>query len=293
MPSISCEKCATINDSEDRFCRECGFSFRLNVREESSSSDTSRCSKCKVVISSAIKLKALGKEWHQECFVCSRCGCELKGGFFPHEGEPYCEADYDDLFLKKCSGCNRSIEGTYFDDRRGGIYHENCFKCSICNKSLDNAFFWHNDKVCCQTCGQVKVTIPSSSSSGNSNFGGARCLKCNKNFENGAKVLNIEGKQYHEHCFTCFVCGSIIGTSSYTVAPNEFDRFCCTKCAESGRADKCGKCGQVLLGTKITALGKKFHTGCFKCSSCGDNIPQNVDFFTSSTGLPVCKSCFN
>jgi len=293
MPSPhNCEKCATINDSEDRFCRECGFSFQLSHRGDStSSSDTSRCYKCKVVISSAIKLKALGKEWHQECFTCNKCGIELKGGFFPHEGEPYCETDYDDMFLKKCSKCNRSIDNSYFDDRKGGIYHEDCFRCTSCNKVLGDAFFWKDDKIQCQSCGATKVTVPTNS--GHLNFGGAKCLKCSKHFENGARVLNIEGKQYHESCFTCFVCGSTIGTGSYTIAPNEYDRFCCTNCAESGKADKCAKCGQVLLGTKINALGKKWHNACFKCSSCGDPIPQHNDFFTASNGLPLCKSCFH
>jgi len=264
--------------------------------DSSSSEGMPRCAKCQVVISSSVRLKALGQDWHQECFVCNRCGKELKGGYYPHDSKPYCEDDYDDLFLKKCTACNRSIEGTYYDDRRGGYYHAACFICKECGASLENSFLWNDkDKIVCDSCGkksQNSMQRGFNPGSSKSSYGNHKCAKCSNAFENGTKMLNMEnGKKYHEHCFTCFICGTVIGVNTYTVAPYEEDRVCCMKCTE-GKAEKCGKCGQVMLGTKITALGKKFHDQCFRCTRCQDQIPQNVDFFSNSIGEPVCKSCF-
>jgi len=275
---IACSQCGTSNDSDDRFCCECGTTLKTNA------TDVSRCGKCSVVITSPIKLKALGKEWHQECFVCAKCGSELKGGFFPHDNVPYCEQDYDELFLKKCTGCNKHIDGTYFDDRRGGIYHPACFKCQICGVLLEQAFFWKDDKACCQSCGQIVTTVFAQSKE--------RCDRCNKPFEHGSKMLTIEKNKYHEHCFSCYVCGTVIGANTYTVAPYDEDKVCCMQCAESGRAEKCSKCGQVMLGYKLSALEKKYHTQCFKCSKCSTNIVENSEFYTGNLGEPICKSCY-
>jgi len=260
-----------------------------NEEFSSSSEGMPRCARCGVVISSSIRLKALGQDWHQECFSCIRCGKELKGGFFPHENKPYCEEDYDDMFLKKCTSCSRPIEGTYFDDRRGGFYHAACFKCNLCGASLESSFIWNDQgKICCEPCGRKSQKSISVTSATNE-----RCGKCNKPFENGSKMLNVEeGIKYHEHCFTCFVCGTVIGVGSYTLAPFEEHRYCCMRCADNGRAEKCAKCGQVMLTNKINALGKKFHEQCFKCSQCGTSINENEDFFTSSIGQPLCKGCF-
>lgn len=39
-------------------------------------------------------LKAMGGDWHEECFKCGRCGRKLGGGasFFVEDGVAYCEA---------------------------------------------------------------------------------------------------------------------------------------------------------------------------------------------------------
>ncbi|KAI8339445.1 hypothetical protein BC941DRAFT_349262 [Chlamydoabsidia padenii] len=51
----------------------------------------------------------------------------------------------------------------------------------------------------------------------------------------------------------------------------------------------CGACNKpVSTGVMVTALGKKWHAGCFTCSTCGDSLDK-VEFFEKD-GKPFCTS---
>lgn len=53
---------------------------------------------------------ALGKQWHPEHFTCDHCNQELgTRNFFERDGNPYCEADYHNLFSPRCAYCNAAI----------------------------------------------------------------------------------------------------------------------------------------------------------------------------------------
>ena len=54
----------------------------------------------------------MGKDWHPECFNCTKCHIPLSpDNFFEKNGKPYCEKDYYDLFSPKCYACLKPIKG--------------------------------------------------------------------------------------------------------------------------------------------------------------------------------------
>jgi len=53
---------------------------------------------------------ALDAKWHEACFVCSHCSAPFgENPCFQHEGKPYCQADFLELFSRKCAKCNQGI----------------------------------------------------------------------------------------------------------------------------------------------------------------------------------------
>ena len=52
----------------------------------------------------------MGHPWHPECFRCTVCVKPLSpDNFKEHDGKPYCEKDYNNLFAPKCAGCKGPI----------------------------------------------------------------------------------------------------------------------------------------------------------------------------------------
>jgi len=55
-------------------------------------------------------LLALDKIWHIEHFVCAHCKRQLGTDiFYENDGLPYCELDFQELFLPKCAECHGAI----------------------------------------------------------------------------------------------------------------------------------------------------------------------------------------
>ncbi|XP_044268507.1 PDZ and LIM domain protein Zasp isoform X2 [Tribolium madens] len=101
------------------------------------------CAKC----GSKIKgdcLKAIGKNFHPECFNCVYCG-KLFGNspFFLEDGNPYCEADWNELFTTKCFACGFPVEaGDRWVEALNNNYHSQCFNCTMCKKNLEGQSFF-------------------------------------------------------------------------------------------------------------------------------------------------------
>lgn len=73
-------------------------------------------------------ITALGKTWHPEHFTCNHCNQELgTRNFFERDGNPYCEADYHNLFSPRCAYCN----GPILD-----VTPQLLLKCSVSNLGL-------------------------------------------------------------------------------------------------------------------------------------------------------------
>ena len=110
------------------------------------------CGTCNEAISGSC-LEALGKSWHQDCFVCAECHQPFPGGeFIPKDGTPYCTTHFHEKFGVKCAGCNQAIVGDFLN-AVGKKWHAACLKCGVCSADLpDAAFYERNNIPHCATC---------------------------------------------------------------------------------------------------------------------------------------------
>lgn len=73
----------------------------------------------------------MGRDWHQEHFVCSLCKRELAAlTFIDKDGAPICQKCYNINFTDKCKGCGKPIIDKIvlaLNDK----WHVDCFKCSV------------------------------------------------------------------------------------------------------------------------------------------------------------------
>ena len=58
----------------------------------------------------------------------------------------------------------------------------------------------------------------------------------------GVKRMEYKGKSYHEKCFCCTSCGSLIGKKSFV---EKDDGYYCGDCYETKLANKCTRCKKV------------------------------------------------
>ncbi|KAG0671414.1 hypothetical protein C6P45_000581 [Maudiozyma exigua] len=102
-------------------------------------------------------LKALGKYYHEECFVCQDCSKPLKPKFFPfttnaNDKDPIllCQYDYFRRHDLLCKVCDKPLRGLYYI-AFGGRYDEEHFSCTICHTPCGvKKCFIHNDKLYCK-----------------------------------------------------------------------------------------------------------------------------------------------
>lgn len=111
------------------------------------------CSKChRKIIGNC--LKALGTNFHPECFSCAYCGKILANlPFYLEDGLPYCEEDWNELFTTKCIACGFPIEaGDRWVEALNSNYHSQCFNCTLCKKNLEGlSFFVKSGKPFCKS----------------------------------------------------------------------------------------------------------------------------------------------
>lgn len=98
------------------------------------------CAACgKIII--APYLSALGKYYHPDCLVCTRCRAPFQDGkMVEKEGKPYCVPCYQELFVPHCSICGKALMGQYVKNLWGDLYckvHEREFPtCSSCKRPI-------------------------------------------------------------------------------------------------------------------------------------------------------------
>jgi len=102
------------------------------------------------------------------------------------------------------------------------------------------------------------------------------------------KKYEFKGKQLHEHCFTCKVCRTQIGTRSFI--PRDLDAVC-VPCYEEQYAQRCIKCNGVINKGGIIYKDAPWHKECFVCFTCHRQLTGEK--FTSQEGKPYCGDCFS
>jgi len=104
-------------------------------------------------------MNAVGKTFHPECFVCSKCNQKFpNGAFVEHDGKAYCEPHYTELFCPKCFTCNQPVVDKCVNAGTK-MFHPNHFTCTGCGKNLvGQKFSIEEDDIFCMTCKTKNAT---------------------------------------------------------------------------------------------------------------------------------------
>jgi len=235
------------------------------------------CAKCGEMIIGQC-LNALGKTYHPEHFVCTHCNQPFpKGAFVEHEGSPYCESDYNELFLPRCYICKLPIADQVVN-AAGNKYHPNHFQCTGCGKSLVGQKYVEDDNdVYCTVCRDPKKQrIPPKSEI---------CGKCKKPIE--GEYITINGQRMHPYHYRCEECGcEFTGGNCHEY---EGKLYCHDDYLKLLR-NVCGSCHKPIIGRSITALAKVWHPEHFVCFICHE--PFVGSNFYEHDGKPYCETHF-
>lgn len=157
------------------------------------------CSRCqKDLARSQAAVKALGKMFHVECFICNNCHKELQGQqFYEVDGEPLCESCHNNT-LEKCAVCQQPIMERLLR-ATGKTFHPKCFTCAKCGKVLEGQpFIVDNEShVYCVDDYHRKFA--------------PKCSVCNEPIipedgkDEAVRIIALE-KNFHVKCYRCEDC---------------------------------------------------------------------------------------
>lgn len=167
-----------------------------------------------------------------------------------------------------CSGCAQPIfeEHTTF----GGLpFHKACFCCATCTKPISGCHGRrrHDSMVVCLQCKEEEAP---------------KCAGCRLPVL--GPHLNVGDEVFHSECFEFSDCAQPLSDSYFKRGSD----FLC-KCCEDSRAPQCGCCGKPIWGEHPLVKGVPFHSECFRCTTCGQQICGS--YFASQDGQPSCQSC--
>ncbi|EKE38300.1 LIM domain containing protein [Entamoeba nuttalli P19] len=160
------------------------------------------CARCGKPITTNC-VSALGKTYHSECFVCTKCSKPFPTpSFFQKDGNPYCEECYKEECAAKCSNCGKPIIGPSLS-ALGKKYHPECFVCSVCKAPFPRGQFYNLDgkPVCAEHYSNHAST----------NI----CGRCGKPIAPGVSFISAMGQKFHPEHFVCSFCVNPLTESSF------------------------------------------------------------------------------
>jgi len=109
------------------------------------------------------------------------------------------------------------------------------------------------------------------------------------------KTLPLQGITQDRKCIKCYqavqpICAFCLKPIEGKGIPKNANIFC-TKDFVSLFVPKCQKCGLPIKGETVSALGAKYHKGCFTCVSCDKKFTSKS--FYVFDGKPVCRYHFH
>lgn len=143
-----------------------------------------KCEKCKLPIKDKY-LNVMGKNFHQDCFVCFKCSSSFENGqYFKQDDNPVCIKCYSSQ-AKKCAACGEPILSKVYS-ALDQYWHFECFKCAKCGENFKNeSFITLEGKPYHQKCHQVL------------------CVVCEKPVS--GEYYQVEGnKALHKDCVTAY-----------------------------------------------------------------------------------------
>ncbi|KAF0301187.1 PDZ and LIM domain protein Zasp [Amphibalanus amphitrite] len=171
-----------------------------------------------------------------------------------------------------CHTCGNQIRGPFIT-ALGQCWCPACFVCATanCRCELEHIGFVEVDgQTYCEKCWETSLA--------------PICFKCQKRIK--GDCLKAIGKSYHPECFACAYCGGLFGNSAFFLedglpyCENDWNELFTTKCVGCGFPIEAGD-------RWVEALNKNFHSQCFKCAICGNNL-EGQSFFAKQ-GRPFCK----
>lgn len=213
------------------------------------------CGGCKQVIEKGAIVKALDKDWHPNCFVCTQCRGPIEGGSFTVDEKdmPYCgkcasSAGAGGGDSEPCRICGQKLGAQRMQGLNGGFTHPECFRCKKCNRQIqaDENFVrrgndpFHTSCVMDTQGNTLKGTMTAEET----------CPTCGK--ELSGSCVTAEGKTYHRDCFTCAACnGQLRG--GYMISQGQ---PMCTPCAEANRPPQKSKDQMIAEGVGASNLAR-------------------------------------
>lgn len=195
---------------------------------------------------------------------------------------------------KICKLCERAVTGRRFVTYESGDVI--CYDCDV--KSVSRpARVKSAHIIICSSCnnavhGRRYITEPSGKIlCDNCEKNAPRCHKCNLiiGLDADSKKLS-NNAQYHQECFSCSSCNTIINEPEFYETPNK--EPLCLKCFEITKLPKCKECKKPISVGYYMIDNQPIHKACFKCSQCGDGISPDIGYFKNQlTNLPVCQKC--
>ncbi|XP_060786915.1 leupaxin [Neoarius graeffei] len=228
------------------------------------------CAACEKSITGKM-IKALGQVWHPEHFVCAACKEELGDKrFFERDGQPYCEADYQNLYSPRCAYCQSPILQKILTamDR---TWHPEHFFCSQCGERFGTEGFMERDgKPYCPKDFYLLFA--------------PKCSGCGESVREN--YLSAANGTWHPDCFVCADCLKPFTDGCFL----ELDgRPLCSQHYHNRMGTLCATCNAPITGRCMTALGRRFHPEHFVCAFCLRQLSQGV--FKEQAGKPYCNAC--
>ena len=116
------------------------------------------------------------------------------------------------------------------------------------------------------------------------------CGGCKRAFTNDDdEVLDAGGIFFHAQCFKCSVCKVDLENQTFYV---EHEEPYCEEHFQSQFVKICGRCGENIESTLVSALNQSWHSDCFVCTDCETSLNNGKKFFKFKD-KPYCKPCYD
>ncbi|ELP90406.1 lim domain, putative [Entamoeba invadens IP1] len=160
-----CPNCGVKLNGSVKFCSECGAKIGGETTSTKKESEKPKeqekpatiisaelCAKCGKPVAGGIK--AIGKFYHEDCFVCTLCGEKFGGDrkIMEHNGDVVCSLCYEETYVERCYKCGKPLVGKYLVVD-GHNYHDTCFVCSRCGEKFSGSYMITSEGLpVCKKC---------------------------------------------------------------------------------------------------------------------------------------------
>ncbi|KAF8976565.1 hypothetical protein BGZ46_008162 [Entomortierella lignicola] len=189
--------------------------------------------------------------------------------------------------FERCANCNEDILPSELADSikmAYGSYHAECMKCTQCGCFIPSSLDAHEfeGRLLCEK-DFAKMLQSETSRPQRRKI----CTGCESPIETTEQTVYALGKPWHEHHLFCYHCIKPIRDAH--VEKN--GRVYCVKDFNELFLPKCNACGLIIEGNSVSTKGSKmngkWHPGCFRCTTCMKEFPENK--FYVFKDQPYCK----